>query len=159
MAAVVGLALLILVVGMTGLWGTGIGEPAVALEEVRDKGVVFMDEHDLYVVWDEGELIALSADAQHTGDAVLFCRSSGMFESPAHGEKFDRRGYYYGGPARSGLDRYPVHVEQSHVVVDVDNPIPGPHRGAGPAREPTGPFCLQSPPIGEGDAGFFEEKG
>jgi Rieske Fe-S protein len=154
-----GLVVVVTVAIAAGLNGTRSGEPSVALDELREEGVVFLDDHDLYVVWDEGEPLALSADAQHIGDDVLFCRSSGLFESPAHGEKFDRRGYYYGGPAQSGLDRYPVRIDRGYVFVDVAHPIPGPPRGAGPAQEPRGPFCDTFAPVEEGEPGFYEENG
>jgi hypothetical protein len=50
-----------------------------------------------------------------------------MFETTTHGEKFDRRGNYYGGPAQKGLDRYPVTVKGSSVFVDFDRLIGGPN--------------------------------
>ncbi|MGH2731224.1 MAG: Rieske (2Fe-2S) protein [Actinomycetota bacterium] len=136
---------LVLVVGIAGVIGlaTSSGpDPVASLEELREEEVIFLDEHDIYLVYNEGEPLALSTDAQHTGDEVEFCASSQMFESPAHGEKFDIRGYYYGGPARSGLNRYPVRVEGDGVYVDVDHPMGSPPRGAGPAREPEGSFCV-----------------
>ncbi len=125
-------------------------EAVMSLGELRDKGVVFVADESLHVVWNEGTPVALSADAQHVGDEVRFCSSSGMFESAAHGEKFDGRGLYYGGPARRGLDRYPVRVEGGAIFVDLEHPITGPPRGAGPVQEPKGRFCIPRP--GRGDA-------
>jgi Rieske Fe-S protein len=137
------LAFIALVVAVViGIATTGGPNPVASLEELREEEVLFLDEHDIYLVYNDGQPLALSSDAQHVGDDVEFCRSSQMFESPAHGEKFDIRGYYYAGPARSGLDRYPVRVEGDGVYVDTDRPIEGPPRGAGPAREPEGRFCV-----------------
>jgi Rieske Fe-S protein len=73
---------------------------------------------------------------------VIFCASSHLFESPAHGEKFDIRGYYYAGPGARGLRRYPTRIEGDRVVIDLEHPTEGPERGAGPPQEPQGPFCI-----------------
>jgi Rieske Fe-S protein len=64
-----------------------------------------------------------------------------MFETPTHGEKFDRRGYYYGGPAARGLDRFPVRLQGDAVYVDLDRIIQGPARKTHPTIGPTGPLC------------------
>ena len=121
---------------------TSGGPPGVAsLEELQEQEVLFLDEHEIYLVYNDGDPLALSADAQHVGDDVEFCPSSQMFESSAHGEKFDIHGYYYGGPARRGLDRYPVRMEGGGIYVDVDQPIQGPERGEGPPIEPQGRLC------------------
>src|SRR5688500_10225454 len=88
------------------------GELELSLADVETAGVLQIDRAvDIYVVYNDGDPVALSADAQHVGDAVVFCESSQLFESPAHGEKFDILGYYYGGPAARGLARFPVRVE------------------------------------------------
>jgi hypothetical protein len=65
-----------------------------------------------------------------------------MFETPTHGEKFDRRGTYYGGPAQKGLDRFLVTVEGSSIFVDFDHLIEGPERGEEDPLDPEGPFCV-----------------
>lgn len=117
-------------------------EPLASLEELREREVIFLDEHHIFLVYNEGEPLALSDDAQHVGDRVEFCESSQMFESPAHGEKFDILGHYYGGPAQRGLDRYPIRIEGDAVHVELDQPILGPERGDPPAREPEGSFCV-----------------
>src|ERR671919_1893119 len=109
-------------------------DPVASLQNLREREVLFLDEHDIYLVYNDGDPLALSSDAQHVGDDVEFCPQSQMFESPAHGEKFDIRGYYYGGPAARGLARYPVRVEGDGVFIDADRAIQGPPRGAGPAR-------------------------
>ena len=119
------------------------GELAVSLADVQEAGVLQIDRAvDVYVVYNDGDPMALSADAQHVGDAVVFCESSQMFESPAHGEKFDILGYYYAGPAARGLARYPVRVAGEQLLIDVEHPTEGPQRGAGPPQDPQGPFCV-----------------
>lgn len=141
-----------LVVLLVGAWGIGIatsGEgsiinPVASLANLKENKVVpvALPRDDAFLVYDEGEVFALSADAQHLGDDVVFCESSQLFESPAHGEKFDIRGFYYGGPAQRGLARYPVRIEGDEIFLDLDHPVEGPERGEGPTREPQGPFCI-----------------
>lgn len=96
----------------------------------------------MFLVYNDEEVLALSDDAQHLpGEHTEWCESSQMFETPTHGEKFDRLGNYYGGPATKGLDRYPVAVEEDAIYVDLERVIPGPERGAEQVLEPEGPFC------------------
>jgi nitrite reductase/ring-hydroxylating ferredoxin subunit len=129
--------------GIASSHGPDTGELTVSLESVKEEGVLKIDRaEDIFVVWHEGQLIALSADAQHVGDDVVFCESSQLFESPAHGEKFDLRGFYYAGPGARGLDRYPVREEGGIVFVDGEHPQQGAARGEGPPLEPAGPFCI-----------------
>lgn len=113
-----------------------------SMVDLRREEVILIEDHDVYLVYNNGEPLALSTDSQHVGDEVVFCSSSQLFESPAHGEKFDIQGRYFGGPARSGLDRYPVRVQGDTVSVDLENRIPGPARG-GQRAEPQGPFCSE----------------
>lgn len=148
---IVGTATLTLIsmVALVGVFLTNAAdsEPSEALASVdalEERGVIEVPEHDLFLVWNGGEPLALSADAQHVGDQVVYCESSEMFESPAHGEKFDSRGFYYGGPAPRGLARYPVTIIGDGIYVRLDEPIEGPERGEGPAHDPRGPFCVSS---------------
>lgn len=143
------IALVVLLIGALGIGlatsGTGsIINPVASLANLKKNKVVpvALPRDDAFLVYDEGEVFALSADAQHLGDDVVFCESSQLFESPAHGEKFDIRGFYYAGPAQRGLARYPVRIEGDEIFLDLDHPIEGPPRGESPPREPQGPFCV-----------------
>lgn len=141
---VVGLVALVIVAGFLGVARTG-GDPTTgpvaSLERLRAEKIMFVEELDLYLVYNDGDPLALSADAQHLGDDVVFCRKAHMFWSPFHGEMFDERGFYYAGPARRGLARFPVRLDGDRIHVDANNPSAGPLRGAGPAEEPRGPLC------------------
>jgi Rieske Fe-S protein len=117
-------------------------DPVVSLAELEDREVIYLEDEEIFVVYNDGEPLALSDDAQHVGDKVEFCLLSRMFEAPAHGEKFDIRGYYFGGPAERGLDRYPVRVSGDGVTIDDDEPITGPARGSVKPLEPEGDFCV-----------------
>src|SRR5918996_601747 len=87
--------------------------------EVESRGVIYVPEPGLYVVVTEDGFLALWDDARHVGDRVLYCSHDETFSSPAHGEKFDRKGRYLAGPASGDLGIYPVEVEGDNVVVDL----------------------------------------
>lgn len=64
-------------------------------------------------------VVALSARCTHLGCRTEHCGSSGLFECPCHGSKFNAVGEKVGGPAPRGLDHHPVHLTPSmDVVVD-----------------------------------------
>ena len=152
----IGSATVVLIAGVALYAIFSTGDPAATgeghrvslttLDELEEIGVVEVPEHNLFVVYNDGDPLVLSAYAQHVpGELVIWCERSQLFESPAHGEKFDSRGFYYGGPARSGLAR--LEYELVDGVIYVTLPVPtdpaptGPPRGAGPAHEPQGKFC------------------
>lgn len=130
---------LVVAVGGAVLYGvaTSGSDPAASLEQLREEEVLFLDEHNIFLVYNEGDPLALLDDPQHLdGEHTEWCESSQLFETPTHGEKFDRRGNYYGGPAAKGLDRYPVRIEGDGLYIDLDQLIPGPERGAEKPLEP-----------------------
>ena len=136
------LIVLIIAMGAVGLATTTSPRPVGSLADLRRERVIFVDEFDLFLVYHHGRPLALDADAQHLGDDVLFCESSQLFESPAHGEKFDILGNYFGGPGSRGLDRYLVDVRDGDVYVDFEYVTQGPERGAVLPRPPQGPLCV-----------------
>lgn len=115
----------------------------MSADELAEREVMFVEPGHVYLVWNDGSPLALAPDTQHVGDEVWYCPSSGFFESPAHGESFDGRGYYYAGPGARGLARHPVEIVDGSVIADLTIQIEGPPRGAGPALEPRGPFCSE----------------
>lgn len=124
---------------------------AGSLEDIRGAGVVYLADARVFVVAEESEIIALSAQVPHIpGERVLFCPSSGWFESPFHGEKFDRFGNYAIGPAARGLDRVAVQVLDGTVWVNPAQITLGPPRGSSEPEDPRGPFCMH----GEAKPGF-----
>jgi hypothetical protein len=59
-----------------------------SVEDVRSQGVVALPEVPAYVVVDPPRTpIALLARSTHLGERIIYCRSSGWFEDPAHGTK------------------------------------------------------------------------
>lgn len=120
----------------------GSAGPSVSMEELEEREVIHLVEDHVIFVLNDGDPLALSDDAQHVGDTVIFCESSRLFESLAHGEKFDILGHYFGGPAARGLARYPVIRDGDLVRADMDQEIEGPARGDVRTVEPAGDFCV-----------------
>jgi len=121
-----------------------------SVNEVETSQVVYLEEHGLFVVATEEGFVALSEDSRHVGDEVLYCRSSNMFSSPAHGELFDRLGRYLGGPAEGDLGRYETRVSGDRVLVDLATlSLPG---RSTDADEPIGRSC-EGP---EAPPGFYQ---
>lgn len=137
------LVTIIVVFGAVGLATTTAPRPLTSLAELQDRRVMFFDDHDLFLVHFGGRILALDADAQHLDDDnVIYCETSELFESPAHGETFDIRGYYFGGPGSRGLDRYFVEIRDGDVYVDLEYLTPGPERDEHLPRPPQGPLCV-----------------
>ncbi len=114
---------------------------AATLDQVRSAGVVYVPAARGFVVSGPNGPIALSAISPHLGERTLFCSSSGLFEEPQHGEKFDRLGDYPVGPAPRGMDHIGIQVRDGDVWVDPAMVSDGPPRGEPKAQPPTGPFC------------------
>jgi nitrite reductase/ring-hydroxylating ferredoxin subunit len=126
---------------------------AGTIDDLRAQRIVYLPAERIFVVATDSGFLALADDSRHVGDRVLYCQADGMFSSPDHGEKFDRLGRYFGGPAVGDLGRYEVSLDGSQVMVDVG-------RGAlltdrSPvADQPTGPVCggVEDPP------GFYSDS-
>ena len=144
-ACVVAVSLLLgLTVGrfLAAEWSPGAGWVRVgSVQDVRSHRVVSLPEIPAYVVVDPPQTpIALLARSTHLGERLIYCRSSGWFEDPAHGTKFDRLGSYELGPAPRGLDRLATLVQDGVVWVNPTQVTLGPPRGSHDIK-PSGPFC------------------
>jgi hypothetical protein len=89
-------------------------------------------------------LIALSVKDPHLNERIAFCASSGWFEEPLHGSKWDAIGEKTSGPTPRGMSIYRIVVDQNDfVTVDLAPPLPGLPIGLhfihGPAQ---GPHCV-----------------
>lgn len=105
----------------------------------------------MFVVSTDQGFLALSDDARHVGDRVLYCAADNTFSSPAHGEQFDRLGRYMGGPAAGDLGRYQTVVRDDQVLVDLAE-LQLPDRSSA-SDPPAGPHCEGA----EGPAGFYQD--
>ena len=93
----------------------------------------------------DSQLVALYRKCVHLGCSVPHCPTSSLFECPCHGSKYRLNGEFYSGPAPRGLDRFPVTVTGSSVMVDTGTVISGPPRGTNTWErfaEPQGAFCV-----------------
>jgi cytochrome b6-f complex iron-sulfur subunit len=87
-------------------------------------------------------VFALSQKCPHLGCRVPFCDSSGHFECPCHGSKFDIGGEWIEGPAPRGMDRYPLTLAGDTLVANTSTLLTGPDRGAKLYFKPAkGPSC------------------
>lgn len=150
---------------LTGGFGTVINAGNVddILSQVGPEGgfkPLFIPEGRFYLVYYEGtgdspvyattgavesKLQALYRKCVHLGCSVPHCDTSMLFECPCHGSKYQLTGEYFGGPAPRGLDRFPVTIEGTAVMVDTGSLQTGPPRGTSTWErfaEPTGAFCV-----------------
>jgi hypothetical protein len=115
--------------------------PVGSLSDLRKQGVLYERAHDVFVVALGGTPIALFGRAAHLDEQVYFCESSGWFEEPLYGSKFDAEGTYAVGPARRGLDHVAIRIEKGQVAIDPGRVTSGLPRGARAPVRPNGPFC------------------
>jgi cytochrome b6-f complex iron-sulfur subunit len=144
-------------IGVAGAWTTwdvlqprvsgGFGGVIRTLNEaeVPDTDPVAVRAARSYLTKIDGEVIALSEKCPHLGCRVPWCESSGQFECPCHGSVFNRAGEYRAGPAPTGMDRYPVAIEDGIVQVDTGSLETGPPIGEETLDEPVrGPSCEEA---------------
>jgi cytochrome b6-f complex iron-sulfur subunit len=104
----------------------------------------YVTEGRLWIANASGHLFAVSQKCPHLGCRIPFCESSGHFECPCHGSKFDIGGEWIQGPAPRGMDQYPLSVQGETLVVNTSKLIAGPERGAHTYFKPAkGPSCAQ----------------
>jgi cytochrome b6-f complex iron-sulfur subunit len=109
------------------------------------EGAVYVPEGRLFVANTGTHLYALSQRCPHLGCRVPFCESSGRFECPCHGSKYDLGGEWIEGPAPRGMDRFELLVDKATggLVADTSKLVTGPARGAKRFLKPAkGPSCV-----------------
>jgi len=115
-----------------------LGDPA----NYPSGSATYVIEGRLFVANAGGHLFALSQKCPHLGCRVPFCDSSGRFECPCHGSKFDLGGEWIQGPAPRGMDRYDLSLQNGKLLVDTSTLTDGPDRGAHQYLTPAkGPAC------------------
>ena len=105
----------------------------------------YISQGRLFVANTGTELYALSQKCPHLGCRVPFCDSSGRFECPCHGSKYDLGGEWIEGPAPRGMDRFPLTLDKASgtLTVDTTNVVTGPARGSHRFLTPAkGPSCI-----------------
>jgi len=110
-------------------------------QQVNESHVTFVASIPAYVVSTPNGVIGLYAKDPHLGEPIEYCASSGYFEDPTHGSKFDGFGDYALGPAPHGLDRLAVRTVGDDVWIDPQARTEGAPRGEPRPTRPAGPFC------------------
>ena len=110
-------------------------------QQIDEANVTFVAGIPAYVVATPNGLIGLYAKSPQLGEPVQYCTSSGYFEDPMHGSKFDGIGDYALGPAPHGLDRLAVRTLGDDVWIDPQARTEGAPRGEPRPTRPAGPFC------------------
>ena len=89
-------------------------------------------------------LMPLYQRCVHLGCRVPYCQSSGWFECPCHGSKYNGAGEYELGPAPRGMDRFKIEITAGgDVLVDTSTVLLGPPRGTDTLRRGAdGPYCV-----------------
>ncbi|MCH8899152.1 MAG: Rieske 2Fe-2S domain-containing protein [Acidobacteria bacterium] len=117
-------------IGAAGMWtswdmlrplpGSGLGGvvKTVAPSEVPSDSPVYIRAAKSYLTRIDDEIVALWQRCPHLGCRVPWCESSGEFQCPCHGSRFNRAGEVRSGPSPRGLDRFAVTVVDEVVEVD-----------------------------------------
>jgi cytochrome b6-f complex iron-sulfur subunit len=88
-------------------------------------------------------VVALFQKCPHLGCRVPWCQTSQWFECPCHGSKYNRVGEKKGGPAPRGMDRFPVEISPSGIIINTGIVVQGPAIGTNTTgQEAEGPSCV-----------------
>ncbi len=117
-----------------------------------EHGVLYDSDRGVFVVLIDDGIVVLTENAKHVADDVVrYCPSSGMFEGPYHGERFDRHGRYFAGPASSDMDSISsLSVEGDRITVDFIR-IDYAALRSPKSDPPLGASCME----GLGEPGFY----
>ena len=116
-----------------------LGSPS----QYAPESATYVPQGRLFVAHTGTEIYALSQKCPHLGCRVPFCDSSGRFECPCHGSRYDLGGEWIQGPAPRGMDRYALKLVGGNLVADTSKVIVGPPRGAHRYLTPAkGPSCV-----------------
>jgi cytochrome b6-f complex iron-sulfur subunit len=114
-----------------------------SLASFKAETATYITAGRLWVANTGTRIFAISQKCPHLGCRVPFCESSGHFECPCHGSKYDLGGEWIEGPAPRGMDRYKLTLEGDTLMVDTSKLITGPGRGAKLYFKPAkGPSCI-----------------
>ena len=116
--------------------------------EQQEPAPLYFPEGKFYLLLNSGEefgILALFQKCSHLGCRVPYCPSSELFECPCHSAAFNRAGEVLAGPARAGMWRFPIEVDENqNLVVDTRTPQRQPPKGTDSlGQRPAGPHCVQ----------------
>lgn len=87
-------------------FGKARGKKVIFFKEDQAGAVTF--KAGVFLVREQSDEFALSAQCTHLGCTLNYDAMSGRFECPCHGSVFARSGKRIAGPARKDLDRVPL---------------------------------------------------
>lgn len=98
----------------------------------------------IFAKFKEVGLIAMYQKCPHLGCRVPYCKSSGWFECPCHGSKYNSAGEWQAGPAPRGMWHMPLKLDGSTLSVDTGTQVEGPPKGTNTQKdsEAKGPHCV-----------------
>ncbi|MEO6715614.1 MAG: Rieske 2Fe-2S domain-containing protein, partial [Mycobacteriales bacterium] len=97
----------------------------------------------IYRGFAQAGLLASYQKCAHLGCRVPFCTTSGWFECPCHGSRYNRAGEYQYGPAPAGLWHFPILIDAGNVTLDTAQPGAQAPRGTDTIRQQAeGPHCV-----------------
>lgn len=148
----------IVMIGAAGMWtswdvlrplpGSGLGGvvKTVTPSEVPSDSAVYIRNAQTYLTRIDDEIVALWQRCPHLGCRVPWCESSGEYQCPCHGSRFNRAGEVRSGPSPRGMDRFATTVVDDIVEVDTGmitegSPLGTPETLDEPAQ---GPGCLDA---------------
>lgn len=105
---------------------------------------IYGEQGQHHPVLEDTGLVVLSLWSTHLGCKVSYCETSGWFEDPCHGSKWNSWGEWTSGPAPRGLDRFGSSIRSDGtLIVDLAAHQVGPDRELrfGPSQ-PSGPLCI-----------------
>lgn len=86
-------------------------------------GAIIDTAHKVILVRYQGVILAFDRECPHRGTSVEWQPARGRFYCPKHKSTFQPEGTLIQGKAARGLDRYPVRIEGSEVVVETAESI------------------------------------
>lgn len=123
-------------------------------KEIRQRSVLYVEDHQVFVVRMGKDLIALSAwvpnpSADGGRDRMLYCTMSNLFENE-QGDVFDRSGALLES-RQDGMPRVGLRIREQTVEIAPDQISPNESE---PVEGSSGPSCGEWGPVVEGPAGF-----
>ncbi len=116
-----------------------------SIDDLAPGEVRWFEQHRLFLVRTETEILALSQKSPHSGCRLVtrdemdieFFGSGAWFADPCHGSAFLLDGTRVGGPSSRGMYRYGVETASGRIIADLRLVIPGPSVDPGLALEET----------------------
>lgn len=124
----------------SGPWVT-----VASVSSVPADGVLFDATHDVFVVMSGPQIVALTAADPASPERVYYCPSSGWFEAPTSGSRFDHFGFYREGSVARGLDRVRVRQASGAIQIRPSDRAAGPIAPLTDGAGARGPACVGGP--------------